>query len=159
MTDVALRGAAGLAVMLVAAIAATVSYLHIFKLAVQLGQPTLPAWLFPLSVDGAVAAATVAMLSAARTGERSPWTAQLMLALGVLAALTANAYSGSAHGIAGMALAMWPGIAFIGSTETALGMTRRAAAGPWRIPSMRRVRADLSVGQARAQQTYSGKCS
>jgi hypothetical protein len=72
MTDVALRRAAGPAVLLVAAIAATVSYLHIFKLAVQLGQPQLAAWLFPLSVDGAVAAASVAMLSAARTGEQSP---------------------------------------------------------------------------------------
>jgi hypothetical protein len=50
-----------------------------------------------------------------------------MLALGVLATLTANAYSGSAHGAAGMALACWPAVAFVGSTEAALSMVRRAA--------------------------------
>jgi hypothetical protein len=50
-----------------------------------------------------------------------------MLALGVLATLTANAYSGSARGIAGMALASWPGLAFLLSSETALGMVRRSA--------------------------------
>jgi hypothetical protein len=44
-----------------------------------------------------------------------------------LATLTANAYSGSSHGIAGMTLTMWRGVAFIGSTETALAMTRQAA--------------------------------
>jgi hypothetical protein len=104
------------------------SYLHIYRLAVQLGQPALAAWLMLLSVDGTVGAASAALLSAARTArERSPWTARVMLALGVLATLGANAYSGSTHGLAGMALAMCPGIAFIGSTETALGMTRRAA--------------------------------
>jgi hypothetical protein len=82
----------------------------------------------PLSVDGAVAAASIALLSAARAGASAPGMARLMLALGVLATLTANAYSGSAHGIAGMALAMWPGVAFIGSTETALAMSRRGSA-------------------------------
>lgn len=53
-----------------------------------------------------------------------------MLALGMLATLTANAHSGAAHGIAGMALAMWPGIAFVGSTEAALSMVRRASTQP-----------------------------
>jgi hypothetical protein len=195
-----LRRLTGAAVLLVASIAATVSYLHIYRLAVQ----ALAAWLMPLSVDGTVGAASAALLSAARTaGERSPWTARVMLALGVLATLGANAYSGSTHGLAGMALAMWPGIAFIGSTETALGMTRRAArtntesvseavpvattqsvrertarrtpdasvkrtrTAPITVadaalryapdlaagspPSMRRIRADLRVGQAKAQ--------
>ncbi len=51
----------------------------------------------------------------------------MMLSLGVVATLGPNAYSGSAHGAAGMMLACWPAVAFIGSTETALSMTRRAA--------------------------------
>lgn len=50
-----------------------------------------------------------------------------MLAAGVLATLAANVYSDTGHGVAGMALAMWPGIAFVGSTEVALSMTRTAA--------------------------------
>jgi hypothetical protein len=93
--DSTLRKLAGAAVCLVAAIAATVSYLHIYSLAVMLGQPALAAWLMPLSVDGAVGAASVALLSAARSGASSPGIARVMLALGVLATLTANAYSGS----------------------------------------------------------------
>jgi hypothetical protein len=127
MQDSAVRKLAGMAVCLVAGTAATISYEHVYHLAVTLGQPKLAAWLMPLSVDGSIGAASAALLSAARLGHRSPRIAQAMLALGVLATLTANAYSGSAHGIPGMALAMWPGIAFIGSTETALAMTRRAA--------------------------------
>lgn len=78
MQDKTLGKLAGLAVLLVAAIAATVSYLHIYRLAVQLGQPQLAAWLMPLSVDGAVAAASLALLSAARSDQRSPWTARVI---------------------------------------------------------------------------------
>ncbi len=37
---------------------------------------------------------------------------ELMLGALILATLAANAYSGTGHGIARMALAMWPGIAF-----------------------------------------------
>ncbi len=72
MTDAALRRLAGLAVLLVATIAATVSYLHIYNLAVQLGQAPLAAFLIPLSVDGAVGSASAALLSAARSDQRSP---------------------------------------------------------------------------------------
>jgi Protein of unknown function (DUF2637) len=75
MNDSALRKLAGAAVLLVAAIAATVSYLHIYTLALALGQPELAAFLMPLSVDGAVGAASVALLAAARSGCRSHWTA------------------------------------------------------------------------------------
>jgi hypothetical protein len=39
--DITLRRLSGASVLLVAAIAATVSYLHIYRLAVQLGQPRL----------------------------------------------------------------------------------------------------------------------
>jgi hypothetical protein len=47
-----LRKLAGFAVLLVAAIAATINYLHVHHLAVTLGQPKLAGWLMPLSVDG-----------------------------------------------------------------------------------------------------------
>jgi hypothetical protein len=53
--------------------------------------------------------------------------AQAMLAAGVLATLSANAYSGAAHGAPGIVLACWPGIAFVGSTEVALRMVRESA--------------------------------
>jgi hypothetical protein len=56
------------AVLLVAAIAATVSFVHIESLAVRYGQPRLAAWLLPISIDGTVAVSSLAMLRAARTG-------------------------------------------------------------------------------------------
>ena len=122
-----MRRVAGAAVLLVAAIAATVSFLHIERLAVQLGQPPLAAWLMPLSVDGTVCAASAALLWAAREAVPAPVMARPMLALGVLATLGANADFGAARGGAGIALSAWPGIAFVGSAEVALGMVRRSA--------------------------------
>jgi Protein of unknown function (DUF2637) len=121
-----MRRASGAAVLLVAAIAATVSFLHIGRLAVQLGQPPLAAWLMPLSVDGTVCAASAALLWAARETVPAPVMARPMLALGVLATLGANADFGAAHGGAGIALSARPGIAFVGSAEVALGMVRRS---------------------------------
>lgn len=56
-----------------------------------------------------------------------------MPALGVAATLAANSYSGSGHGVAGVALAMWPGVAFVGSAETAPSMVRIEAARKTRM--------------------------
>jgi DeoR/GlpR family transcriptional regulator of sugar metabolism len=53
--------------------------------------------------------------------------ARAMLVAGVLATLAANAYSGLGHGAAGMVLAMWPAVAFIGSSEVGLRMVRQSA--------------------------------
>jgi Protein of unknown function (DUF2637) len=71
VTDSTLRKLAGVAVCLVAAIAATISYEHVYHLAVMLGQPQLAAGLMPLSVDGSIGAASAALLSAARLAHRS----------------------------------------------------------------------------------------
>ena len=119
---------AGFAVLLVAAIAATVSYMHVQLLAAQLGQPALAAWLLPLSVDGTVCAASAALLWSAREAIPAPRMARPMLALGVAATLAANADFGAAHGAAGIVLSAWPAIAFVGSAEVAFGMVRRSAA-------------------------------
>jgi hypothetical protein len=73
----------------------------------------------PLSVDVSAGAGSAALLSAARTGHKSPRIAQAMLALGVMATLAANASSGLGHGIAGMLVGAWPAVAFIGSTGSA----------------------------------------
>ena len=50
------------AVLVVACIAAVVSFIHIEHLAVAHGQDTLAALLLPISVDGTVAAASLALL-------------------------------------------------------------------------------------------------
>jgi hypothetical protein len=46
-----------------------------------------------------------------------------MLGAGVLATVAKNTYAGTGHGIAGMALAMWTGIAFVGCTRVTHAIT------------------------------------
>jgi Protein of unknown function (DUF2637) len=48
------------AVLLVAAIAAVISFVHIESLAIRYGQPPLAAFLLPISIDGTVAVGPVA---------------------------------------------------------------------------------------------------
>jgi Protein of unknown function (DUF2637) len=123
--DTAVRRMTAGAVLVVAAIAAVVSYVHIYHLTVTHGQPEPVAMLMPLSVDGTVATASSAMFWAARSGLSAPWLARVMLGLGVAATLGANAAYGAAYGVTGELLSGWPGIAFVGSVEIALSMVRR----------------------------------
>ena len=113
------------AVLLVAAIAAVVSFVHIEHLAVTHGQTELAAGLLPLSIDGTVAAASMVMLRAARAGLGTPWLARFMLGLAVTATLTANVGYGLPYGMAGALLSGWPAVAFIGCAEMAIGMVRK----------------------------------
>jgi Protein of unknown function (DUF2637) len=55
MTGDRYRPLTAAAVLLVAAIAAVVSYMHVATLALHYGQPPLAAYLLPLSIDGMVA--------------------------------------------------------------------------------------------------------
>src|SRR5215831_11235774 len=113
------------AVLLVAAIAAVVSFVHIEHLAVTHGQTPLAAYLLPVSIDGTVVAASLVMLQSARAGIRTPWLARLMLGLAVTATLAANVAYGWPAGPAWSLLSGWPALAFIGCAEMALGMVRR----------------------------------
>lgn len=128
--DGAIRRLTAAAVLLVAAIAAVVSFIHIEHLAVTHGQTQLAAWLLPVSVDGTVAAASLSMLWAARCGLSTPWLARCMLTLGVLATLGANIGYGAPFGLSGELLSGWPAVAFVGSVEMVLSMVRRARAVP-----------------------------
>jgi len=128
--DGAIRRLTAAAVLLVAAIAAVVSFIHIEHLAVTHGQTQLAAWLLPVSVDGTVAAASLSMLWAARCGLPTPWLARCMLTLGVLATLGANIGYGAPYGLSGELLSGWPAVAFVGSVEMVLSMVRRARAVP-----------------------------
>ena len=124
--DTSIRKMAAAAVLLVAAIAAVVLYIHIEHLALTHGQTALAAYLLPLSIDGTVAAASLVLLRTARAGLSAPWLAQAMLGLAVVATLAANIAYGARYGLAGALLSGWPAVAFIGSAEMALGVVRRA---------------------------------
>lgn len=123
--DTAIRRLTAAAVLLVAAIAAVVSYVHIEDLAVTHGQTLLAAVLLPLSIDGTVAAASLAMLRAARAGLPTPRLGRFMLGLAVVATLAANVAYGIPFGVPGALLSGWPAVAFIGCTELSVGMVRK----------------------------------
>lgn len=125
------------AVLLVAAIAAVVSYMHVATLALHYGQPPLAAYLLPLSIDGMVATSSLVLLRAARAAVSAPWLARTGLALAVLATLAANVASGLPHGWPGALLAGWPAVAFVVSAETAISMSRRRAHGGQRADTAR----------------------
>ena len=112
-------------VLVVAAIAAVVSYIHIEHLAVINGQTALAAMLLPLSIDGTVVASSMVMLRAARAGIGTPWLARFGLGLSVAATLAANIGYGASHGLAGALMSGWPAAAFIICAEMAIGMVRR----------------------------------
>ena len=65
-----------LAVLLVATIAAVVSYMHVASLALRYGQPPVAAYLLPVSIDGLVLVALLVMLRSARLGVGAPWLAR-----------------------------------------------------------------------------------
>ena len=124
--DRAIRWLTAAAVLVVACIAAVVSFIHIEHLAATNGQDAMTAILLPISVDGTVAVASLAMLWAVRANVvPAPRLARVMLVLGVTATLAANADYGAPHGVTGELLSGWPAIAFVGSVEIALGMVRR----------------------------------
>jgi hypothetical protein len=124
MSDPLIRRGTAAAVLLVAAIAALVSFVHIRDLAMDYGQTPLAAWLLPVSIDGTVVVASLAMLRAARIKIRTPRLARGMLGLGVGATLACNVAYGAAHGVPGALISGWPAVAFIGCAELAIGMVR-----------------------------------
>jgi Protein of unknown function (DUF2637) len=127
-SDKAIRVLTTFAVLVVAAIAAVISFTHIAHLALTHGQTVLAAMLLPLSIDGTVAAASLVMLRSARMKLPTSKLARVMLALSVLATLACNVLFGAGFGIVGALLSGWPAVAFIGCAEMAIGMIRRTRA-------------------------------
>ena len=127
MTGDKYRTLTAAAVLIVAAVAAAVSYVHVVALAMRYGQPELAAYLLPVSVDGLVATSSLVMLRAARTGVTAPWLARAGLFLAVAATVACNVGYGLPHGVPGALLSGWPAVAFVVAAETAITMTRRKA--------------------------------
>jgi hypothetical protein len=114
------------AVLVLALIAAVVSYSHMYELALRHGEPEWRAALFPLSVDGMIVGASMTLLSDARHGRRGgvlPWA---LLIIGSGASLAANVavadptmWSRISHA--------WPSFALIGAYELLMREFRTAA--------------------------------
>jgi hypothetical protein len=104
-----LRRLASLAgALTVAAIAALASYSHMRGLALRYGQPEVIADLLPVSVDGMMVVATVAL----GDGRRYRWSAWVAFWTGVGASVTANVLAAEPSTIA-RSISAWPAVAFL----------------------------------------------
>lgn len=110
-----------MAVLLVAGVAAVVSYVHMRHLALVAGE----GWradLVPLSVDGMMVAASLTLLTKRWEGKRAP-LAWVALLLGVAASLAANVASAEPT-VYGRAVAFWPPVALVLAFELLLQQGR-----------------------------------
>ena len=166
------------AVLGVAAVAAVASYEHAYDLVRVHGEAGWTASLIPLTVDGLIYASSMVLLDSARRKTPVPVLARWLLSLGIAATLAANVAHGIGHGLIGAAVAAWPAVALIGSYELLMMVIRnsqvqaddrpesKSEADPLReqaaelfaeqlaadrVPSIRAIRAQLHVGQPRAQ--------
>jgi hypothetical protein len=143
------------------------------RMARRAGRPRL----FPLTVDGLIYASSMVMLDSARRKVPVPALARWLLGLGIAATLAANVAHGLGHGPVGAAVAAWPAVALVGSYELLMMVIRSSQAVPDggsggadtpdplgeqaaeifadqladRVSSVRAIRAQLHVGQPRAQ--------
>ncbi|WP_233508094.1 DUF2637 domain-containing protein [Spongiactinospora gelatinilytica] len=111
--------------LLLAGIAAVVSYQHMHELARRHGESSMGAILAPLAVDGMIVASSMSILLASRYGRRGgvlPWA---LLIVSSLASLAANVAVAEPTLIARV-IAAWPSIALIGAYEMLMGQIRQS---------------------------------
>jgi Protein of unknown function (DUF2637) len=176
--DRVIRWSTALAVLGVAAVAAVASHEHAYDLVRAHGEAGWTAHMVPLTVDGLIYASSMVMLDSARRKVPVPTLARWLLGLGIAATLAANVAHGLGHGLTGAAVAAWPAVALVGSYELLMLVIRGSQvpvgwalgsadnADPLqeqavrvfaeqlaadRVPSIRAIRAQLHVGQPRAQ--------
>jgi ABC-type microcin C transport system permease subunit YejE len=113
------------AVLVVALVAAIVSYAHMHDLAVEHGE-SWRAVLIPLAVDGMLVAATLAIVTTRQHHLRAGWVPWLGLTLGILASLAANVAAARPELVAQL-IAAWPPVALAVSIETLVVVLRREA--------------------------------
>ncbi|GAA3645769.1 hypothetical protein GCM10022224_005570 [Nonomuraea antimicrobica] len=114
------------AVVVLAAIAAVVSFRHMRELALAHGEDELAAALIPPAVDGTMVAASMVLLRASRQGMRGgllPWT---LLIVSSLAGIGANVAVAEPTLIARLT-AGWPSLALIGAYEMMMCQIRQSA--------------------------------
>jgi hypothetical protein len=135
-TDTAIRTSTAAVVLVVAGIAAYISYWHAYAVVSQYDESGVTALLEPGTIDGLVYASSMVILHAARHRLPVPRLARWMLALGIAASLAVNVAQGWSHGLVGASAAAWPAVALVGSYEMLAWMVRTAASGgPDHAPS------------------------
>jgi Protein of unknown function (DUF2637) len=122
-----IRWATTASVMVLAGIAAAVSYRHMHTLTLAHGESPWTAALTPVSVDGMIVASSMTLLAdsrAGRSGGLPPW---LLLVVGSGASLAANVAVAEPTAY-GRVIAAWPSFALIGAYELLIRQIRNQAA-------------------------------
>jgi hypothetical protein len=114
-------------VVLLAGIAAVVSYGHMHALALQHGEGAWASALIPLSCDGMIIASSMALLSESRLGSRGGFLPWALLIIGALASLAANIAVAEST-VIGRVIAAWPSFALTCSYELLMRQIRRSSA-------------------------------
>jgi hypothetical protein len=155
--DRLIRVGTAAAVLLVAAIAAVVSYQHLYHLAITHGETRLDAALVPLSIDGTVVTGSLLMLRAARLGLGTPWLARFMLTVAVAMTVAANVAFGWTAGAWGILMAGWPAAAFLLNAEGSISFGRKARrAVPGTVPAPSWTDAQTAALEALRRTTAAG---
>lgn len=124
MTDRLIRITTAVAVAIVAAVAAMISYRHVYELVSIHGETGLTARLVPLTVDGLILAASMLILDASRRSAPVPRLAHWCLGVGILATICANLAHGLGDGPVGALIGAWPALALAGSFELLMLLIR-----------------------------------
>jgi hypothetical protein len=122
VSDRAVRVITVSSVLVVAGVAAIVSYAHMFELAQRSGE-SWRAYFIPLSVDGMLVLSSLAIVDKRRHRERAGWVPWFGLALGIVASLAANVAAARPELIAQI-VAGWPPVALAVSIETLVVVLR-----------------------------------
>lgn len=121
------RTARNISAATVASIAAWSSYRHMVHVALHVGEQPSIAWVLPLSVDGLLVVASIAMVDDRQAGRQVRWSARIAFAFGVGASLAANV--AAAHPTVGARLvAAWPALALLLTVELLSRSGRRTKA-------------------------------
>ena len=121
------RGAMWILASGVAAIAAIVSYSHIYDLGRAHGGTGVPARLLPLSVDMLILVGELMLLHEADTKGRRFILGWVLVWSGILATLFANVTYGAQFGVVGALIWGWPAYSFILAAAGMVSIVKRTA--------------------------------
>ncbi|MFD8562474.1 DUF2637 domain-containing protein [Streptosporangium canum] len=121
-------------VLLLAAVAAVVSYRHILEVVQKHGETGWVAYLVPLCIDGLLVAASLILLDAAKRGLGRHWLSWVALGTGIVLTLGANVLHGIQFGPIGAITSALPSITLTISFELLMGMIRRSAGTAISVP-------------------------
>jgi hypothetical protein len=125
VTDRLIRITTALAVLLVASVAAIISYQHACELVSSHGETGFTARLLPFTADGLIWAASMVALEASRRDHPVPRLALGSLGAGIVATVGANLAHGLGHGPVGALVSAWPALALVGSFELLMLLIRK----------------------------------